>query len=80
MEVSLGDPQGPQSTDDKNDEKKDCDDFTPTLGYLLIWLVLDSNSYLIYIYIWLVVSNMAFIFHFIYGIILPIGYNIFQDC
>ena len=22
MEVSLGDPQGPQSTDDKNDEKK----------------------------------------------------------
>ena len=26
----------------------------------------------IYIYIWLVVSNMNFIFHFIYGIILPI--------
>ena len=27
---------------------------------------------------WLVVSNMAFIFHFIYGIILPIDFHIFQ--
>ena len=28
---------------------------------------------------WLVVSNMDFIFHFIYGIILPIDFHIFQD-
>ena len=28
---------------------------------------------------WLVVSNMNFIFHFIYGIILPIDFHIFQD-
>ena len=35
--------------------------------------VLDTLLY------WLVVSNMAFIFHFIYGIILPIDFHIFQD-
>jgi hypothetical protein len=28
---------------------------------------------------WLVVWNMAVIFHFIYGIILPIDFHIFQD-
>ena len=28
---------------------------------------------------WLVVSNMNFIFHVIYGIILPIDFHIFQD-
>jgi predicted membrane channel-forming protein YqfA (hemolysin III family) len=28
---------------------------------------------------WLVVSDMSFIFHFIYGIILPIDFHIFQD-
>ena len=32
-----------------------------------------------FITIWLVVSNMNFIFHFIYGIILPIDFHIFQD-
>ena len=31
-----------------------------------------------YIYIWLVVSNIFLIFHFIYGIILPIDFHIFQ--
>ena len=28
---------------------------------------------------WLVVWNMNFIFHFIYGMILPIDFHIFQD-
>jgi len=30
-------------------------------------------------WIWLVVWNKTFIFHFIYGIILPIDFHIFQD-
>ena len=46
------------------------------------WYKLYYNQLLIQqnwlYYTWLVVSNMAFIFHFIYGLILPIEFHIFQ--
>ena len=38
-----------------------------------------SNWEVATVLFWLVVSNMIFMFHFIYGIILPIDFHMFQD-